>query len=268
MKESMVIYESAYKAINYLPDEKLQLEAYKGLMEYGFYGVIPESENPFVNMVFVQAIPCMRSAAERYELAVENGKKGGRPTNVPTEEIIRMKKDGMTNKQIAEKIGCSVSNIENRVSTYNKTHPNNPNNHPNNHPNNPTSEDGEVYPNNPNNLSDTVSYTVTDTVSYTDTDTVSDSYTSTGTVSSEYANATNINLPEEKREDESSSGNYRGRRIRDLSETEAKEIKKKLNEGVRYLDIEKEYGMRRGVITQKFPLVWQQCLVAKVNGRI
>ncbi|NBH80530.1 hypothetical protein D3Z52_20745 [Clostridiaceae bacterium] len=60
MKESMIIYESAYKAINYLPDERLQLEAYKGLMEYGFYGIIPESENPFVNMVFVQAIPSMR----------------------------------------------------------------------------------------------------------------------------------------------------------------------------------------------------------------
>lgn len=44
MKESMIIYESAYKAINYLPDEKLQLEAYKGLMEYGFYGIVPESE--------------------------------------------------------------------------------------------------------------------------------------------------------------------------------------------------------------------------------
>jgi|GEM_PF-4103192 len=127
-KESMVIYESAYKAINYLPDEKLQLEAFKGLMEYGFYGVVPESENPFVNMIYVQAIPSMRSAKERYEKAVENGKMGGRPTEVSTEEIMEMKKSGMTNKQIADKLHCSVKNIENRVTTYRKGYPNNPNN--------------------------------------------------------------------------------------------------------------------------------------------
>lgn len=128
MKESMIIYESAYKAINYLPDEKLQLEAYKGLMEYGFYGIVPESENPFVNMVFVQAIPSMRSAAERYDASVENGKKGGRPTEVPTGDIIKMKQDGMTNKQIADKLGLSEKTIENRITIYNKAHPYNPHN--------------------------------------------------------------------------------------------------------------------------------------------
>lgn len=113
MKESMVIYESAYKAINYLPDEKSQLEAYRGLMEYGFYGIIPESTNPFVNMVYVQAIPSIRSAAERYEKAVEDGRRGGRPTEVPTTEIIRMKESGMTNKQIAEKLGVQRKTSKN-----------------------------------------------------------------------------------------------------------------------------------------------------------
>lgn len=158
MKESMVIYESAYKAISYLPDEKLQLEAYRGLMEYGFYGIIPESENPFVSMVYVQAIPSMRSAAERYEKAVEDGRKGGRPTEVPTTEIIKMKENGMTNKQIAEKLGCSEKNIEKRVSTYNRSHPTNPTNHP-------------------TNPSVSVSYTdtVSESVSSTDTETVVDS---------------------------------------------------------------------------------------------
>ena len=182
MKESMIIYESAYKAINYLPDEKLQLEAYKGLMEYGFYGIVPESENPFVNMVFVQAIPSMRSAAERYDASVENGKKGGRPTEVPTGDIIKMKQDGMTNKQIADKLGLSEKTIENRITIYNKAHPHNPQNHPRT----PALHMGDS---DPHNL--TVSCTVSESSS------VSDTKTDTGTVSSTEADT----CPEDDIED-------------------------------------------------------------------
>lgn len=127
-KSSTVIYESAYSAIEYLQDNTSKWEAIKGLLRYGFYGEPPESENPFINMIYTQAIPSMKSAKQRYEKAVSDGKKGGRPTGVSTEEIITMKSNGMTNKQIAERIGCTTKNIENRVAIYNKSHPNNPNN--------------------------------------------------------------------------------------------------------------------------------------------
>lgn len=73
--------------------------------------------------------------------------------------------------------------------------------------------------------------------------------------------------PEEK-ESLASDGGLSGRRIRDLSEEEAKEIKAKLKQGIRYLDIESEYGMRRGTITSKFEEHWKQFLWLKVNGRI
>lgn len=59
-----------------------------------------------------------------------------------------------------------------------------------------------------------------------------------------------------------------GRRIRDLSSEEAQEIKAKLKQGVRYLDIEGEYGMRRGQIDAKFQERWRAFIVAKVNGRV
>lgn len=269
MKESMVIYESAYKAIGYLPDEKSQLEALKGLLEYGFYDTIPESDNPLINMIFVQAIPSMRSAKERYELSVENGKKGGRPAAVPTEDIVRLKQNGMTNKQIAEQLGCSEKNIEKRISTYNKTNPTNPTNPPTN----PTLQDGRVYPTNPTNLSVSVSYT----------DTVSESVSSTdnGTIDASSQITADNTCPEEKDtviatepvtsppEKVFVSGDgLPGRRIRDLSAAEAKEIKAKLKQNVPYLDIEREYGMRHGVITSKFDENWKAFIWAKVNGRV
>lgn len=127
-KESMVIYESAYKAINYLPDVAMKWEAIEGLMKYGFYGEEPESDNPFINMVYVQAIPSMRSAKERYEKAVENGKKGGRPTDIKDEDIIKYKSEGKTNKEIADIFGVTEKAIEKRVTNIRKNNPTNPTN--------------------------------------------------------------------------------------------------------------------------------------------
>lgn len=257
MKESMVIYESAYKAIGYLPDEESQLEALKGLLEYGFYDTIPESDNPLIKMIFVQAIPSMRSAKERYELSVENGRKGGRPAAVPTEDIVKMKQDGMTNKQIAEQLGCSEKNIEKRISTYNRSYPTNPTN--------PTLQESGVLPTNPTNLS------VSDTVSYTDTKTETASSRTTANIHPEDSGRMNgtesYPLPPDKRTFISSDG-LSGRRIRDLSDTEANEIKAKLKKSVSYLEIEREYGMRHGTITAKFDENWRAYICAKVNGRV
>ena len=59
-----------------------------------------------------------------------------------------------------------------------------------------------------------------------------------------------------------------GRRIRDLTSEEAKEIKEKLKRGIPYLDVEKEYRMRHGTITSKFGEHWKMFVVAKANGRI
>lgn len=278
MKESMIIYESAYKAINYLPDEKLQLEAFKGLMEYGFYGTVPESENPFVNMIFVQAIPSMRSAKERYDASVENGKKGGRPAVAPIEDILQMKHDGMTNKQIAEKLGCSEKNIEKRISTYNRSSPTNPTNPPTN----PTSSDSGVYPTNPTNLTVSVSDTVSE--SYTDTSSVSMSSTNTAPHEISESNTCPEGESEESDAERRESkayyfqGDWRslsederktmGRQIRDLSDEECREILQLLDKGELYTNIEHRYGMRNMTITKDFKKNRGLFISAYTSGRI
>ena len=145
-KDSAIIYESVYKTIELIPDTELKWEAIKGILRYGFYGEELNSDNPLVEMVYTSAFPSLKNAVERYERAGENGKKGGRPAEVSMEEIIQMKNEGMTNKQIADKMGCTVKNIENRITSYKKNNPNNPNNPP---------ITPLVFgdPNNPNNLS-------------------------------------------------------------------------------------------------------------------
>ena len=59
-----------------------------------------------------------------------------------------------------------------------------------------------------------------------------------------------------------------GRRIRDLCREEVQEIKEKLKRGVRYLDIEAEYGMRRGTVTAKFNEHYRMYCQALAAGRV
>ena len=54
----------------------------------------------------------INSAKDRYAKAVENGKKGGRPTEINIEHIQELKDSGLTNKQIATELGCSTRTVE------------------------------------------------------------------------------------------------------------------------------------------------------------
>lgn len=304
MKESMVIYESAYRAISYLPDEKLQLEAYRGLMEYGFYGIVPESENPFVNMIFVQAIPSMRSAKERYDASVENGKKGGRPTEVQTEDIIKMKQSGMTNKQIAEKLGCSEKNIEKRITVYNRAHPTNPTNPPTIPPTNLTVSDtvtdteSETEPSTAT-VTESASFAASDLnqspedkeTGFTDStkQSVADDQTSVSIgsestlyelhPSGEVTPAGHISDAERRESEEYYfQGDWRklpdetrksaGRRIRDLTNGECGEIVCLIEQGEPHQTIEKRYGMRSGSITGDFQKNRTSFVMAYMNGKV
>lgn len=111
-KNSALIYEGTYQAINYIPDADAQLEAYRGIIEYGLYGTEPHSENPFVNMVYVQAIPYLNKARERYQKAVESGKKGGRPTQIDKERVQELKENGLSLKEIAAELGVPENTVK------------------------------------------------------------------------------------------------------------------------------------------------------------
>lgn len=121
-KESMVLYESTFKAIELLlQDDASWREAMTGLLRYGFYGEQPKSDNPLIQALWVQALPAMKSAKERYERSVINGKKGGRPSQVTIEKIMQLKEQGKTNKEIANICGCSEKTVEGRVTEYKKS---------------------------------------------------------------------------------------------------------------------------------------------------
>ena len=125
--ESFVMYESVYKQIQIL-EKRLGTETamkfLNAVMEFGLYGVIPEEESEVWLYGFEQTITSIGMAKSRYAAAVENGKKGGRKKTIDDIKVIELKEQGLTNKKIAEKLGCSKSSVEKISSAYRKNRKN------------------------------------------------------------------------------------------------------------------------------------------------
>ena len=111
-KDSAIIYESIYKTIELIPDTELKWEAIKGILKYSFYGEELNSDNPLVQMVYTSAFPSIRNAVERYERAVEDGKRGGRPSTVDKEKVLQLKKQGKTYQEISDELDCPKNTIK------------------------------------------------------------------------------------------------------------------------------------------------------------
>lgn len=107
---AFVFYSSFEKAISEW-SEDIQFQCYKALISYGLNGTY-ESDNQVVNSLMSVFIPNINAAQSRYDRAVENGKRGGRPSSISKEEIQELKAEGKTQKQIAEMLGLSERTVQ------------------------------------------------------------------------------------------------------------------------------------------------------------
>lgn len=113
LNNSFVFYATNLEVIETLEetDKELANDFMKAIIEYGIYGEY-ENTNPIIKVLMVQAGFGIDKAKDRYATAVENGKKGGRPKTVDEDKVRELKGQGLTNKQIAEELKCSVSSVE------------------------------------------------------------------------------------------------------------------------------------------------------------
>lgn len=108
--QSFVLYESVYKHIQTLKSRvstETALKYINAVMEFGLYGVLPDEDNEVWIYGFEQAMTSIYSSKEKYCKTIENGKKGGAPRKYDHDLIVELKEQGLTNKQVAEEIGCS-----------------------------------------------------------------------------------------------------------------------------------------------------------------
>lgn len=115
-RKSAVFYEQWYQIVKDFPLEERD-KAFKYIFEYAFYGIEPEKDktNSMSYVVFRMAQPNIDSAQRRYDTALENGNKGGRPKKVTEEvlqKIVELRKQGLTQQEVALEVGLSLKTIQ------------------------------------------------------------------------------------------------------------------------------------------------------------
>ena len=111
MRDSFVFYRSFAEVISMIPDAEDKITLLNALIEYGLNGTEPDLQYP-LSAMFKQMTSSISGAQKRYQASVENGKKGGRPKTVDECKIRELKEQGLTDKQIAEELKCSISSVE------------------------------------------------------------------------------------------------------------------------------------------------------------
>lgn len=115
LNNSFVFYATNLQAVEELekayPD--LAAELLRAIIDYGIYGEYDNS-NPVIAAMMVNIGFGIDKAKDRYQAAVENGKKGGRPSIELNEaEVIEKKQELKTWKKVAEYFGVSEQTLKN-----------------------------------------------------------------------------------------------------------------------------------------------------------
>lgn len=110
-KQSFVLYESVYAQFErLLKADKLEgANRYiDAVMQYGLYGVVPDSEDEVWLYGLDNVMASIDSAKSNYRKKIE----------VPEAELLQYLREGLTREKIAEKFNCSVDTIRRRIKEY------------------------------------------------------------------------------------------------------------------------------------------------------
>ena len=154
MKNAFVFYESFYDILQMLPDAEDWRTLIESVCEYAFTGEHEPLPTPALEIAFKHFQISIDSASARYDKAVEEGKKGGRPHKwVDRTEAERLFEEHKSWTKVAEIMDVSDDTLYRARMKWKNT----------------------AKPQNPQNLnvsiSDSVSVSESDAVAYSDSDT-------------------------------------------------------------------------------------------------
>lgn len=101
-KTSFVFYTSFLDAIEEFDTEEEKQKMALAIVRLGITGEWDSTLPSYIRVPLKQMEASIMSAKDRYLTAIENGKKGGRPSKVDKAKLATMIAAGLSNKEIAE----------------------------------------------------------------------------------------------------------------------------------------------------------------------
>ena len=81
------------------------------IINFGTAKEFDTQDEKIINMVNGMCRDLIESAKKRRQASMENGKQGGRPKKYDPEKMQALKEKGLTDQQIANKLGCDVRTV-------------------------------------------------------------------------------------------------------------------------------------------------------------
>ena len=119
--ENFIFYGSWKEHLNGLKQlcgEDVAKEVAWQIINYGTYKSFDTDDQKIINMVNGMCRDLIASAKKRRAASIENGKQGGRPKKYNTAEMVALKNKGLSNQQIADKLGCDVRTVRKAIKEF------------------------------------------------------------------------------------------------------------------------------------------------------
>ena len=91
------------------------------LVCYICFGEIVTEKKSIIKWIEGDCLRVIEAAKKRHDASIEAGKLGGRPSKINKDDILALKQDGKTVKEIAEILGCSRDTVERALNECRKT---------------------------------------------------------------------------------------------------------------------------------------------------
>lgn len=114
-KGNFVFLASWYDIINAYDNSgqsELAGEISKQIIYYGVTGQLTTDDPIVKGMVTSMCATIIDKSKKRYEACKNNGKKGGKPIRYDPQDIIDMHKQGLSDQDIADNLGCSLRTVQ------------------------------------------------------------------------------------------------------------------------------------------------------------
>ena len=91
------------------------------LVCYICFGEIVTEKKSIIKWIEGDCLRVIEAAKKRHDASIEAGKLGGRPSKINKDDVLALKQDGKTVKEISEILGCSRDTIERALNECRKT---------------------------------------------------------------------------------------------------------------------------------------------------
>ena len=120
INNSAQMYSTTYRAImsSKLSASK-KLEALATFLDFGLYNKeIPDSDtNAVLSVIYISNKELFTSMKEKYLKDKKDGARGGAPEETSADDVIKLKEQGLSNKDISKKLECSVRTVQRKLRT-------------------------------------------------------------------------------------------------------------------------------------------------------